>query len=126
MSESSSARDARLVKTDHALRHALLVLLDRKPLAQITIREIVAEAGVHYATFYRHHETKEALLEHVAADQIDELAKLALSVRDTADPETSYIVLFRYVSEHRNLWTTLLTGGAAGAMREELLRISGA
>ena len=122
--ESSSTPDARVVRTDHALRHALLVLLDRKPLAQITIREIAAEAGVHYATFFRHHPTKEALLDHVAADQIDRLVELALSVRDPQESGASYTALCRYVSEHRNLWTTLLTGGAAGAMREELLRVS--
>jgi len=122
--ESSSARDARIVKTDHALRHALLVLLDQKPLAQITIRDICAEAGIHYTTFFRHHASKEALLEHVAADQIDRLVELSLGVRDTVDTEASYLALCRYVSEHRNLWTTLLTGGAAGAMRDELLRVS--
>lgn len=120
----SSARDARLVRTDHALRHALLALLERKPLEQITIREIAAEAGVHYATFFRHHPTREALLDHVAADQIDRLVELALPVQDTVDLETALVALFAYVSRHRTLWTTLLTGGAAGAMRAELLRMS--
>ena len=122
--DSSSARYARVVRTDHALRHALLVLLERKPLEQITIREIAAQAGVHYATFFRHHPTKESLLDHVAADEIDRLVALALPVLDTGDTEASYIALFTYVSEHRKLWTTLLTGGAAGTMREELLRVS--
>jgi AcrR family transcriptional regulator len=120
----SSARDARIVRTDHALRHALLALLERKPLEQITIREIAAEAGVHYATFFRHHATKEALLEHVAADQIDRLVELALPVQDSVDTQAGFVALFTYVSEHRTLWTTLLTGGAAGAMREELLRMA--
>ena len=120
--EASSTRDARLVRTDHALRHALLALLERKPLEQITIREIAAEAGVHYATFFRHHPTREALLDHVAADQIDRLVALALPVQETTDTETAFVALFDYVSQHRTLWTTLLTGGAAGAMREELLR----
>lgn len=122
--ESSIARDARIVRTDHALRLALLALLERKPLEQITIREIAAEAGVHYATFFRHHPTKEALLDHVAADQIDRLVELALPVQDTADTETAFVALFDYVSRHRTLWTTLLTGGAAGAMRAELLRVA--
>ncbi len=110
------------MRTDHALRHALLALLERKPLEQITIREIAAEAGVHYATFFRHHPTREALLDHVAADQIDRLVALALPVQETTDTETAFVALFDYVSQHRTLWTTLLTGGAAGAMREELLR----
>lgn len=113
-----------MIRTDHALGHALLALLERKPLEQITIREIAAEAGVHYATFFRHHPTKEALLDHVAADEIDRLVGLTLPVLDTGDTRASYTALCSYVHDHRELWTTLLNGGAAGAMREEFLRVS--
>ena len=102
----------------------MLALIERKPLEQITIREIAAEAGVHYATFFRHHPTKEALLDHVAAEQIDRLVALSLPLFDRADSQAAVVALCTYVSEHRILWTALLTGGAAGAMREALLRIS--
>jgi AcrR family transcriptional regulator len=106
------------------LRNALLALLERKPLEQITVREIAAEAGVHYATFFRHHPTKEALLDDVAADQIDRLVELTVPILDSADAHAATLALCRYVQDHRTLWTALLTGGAAGAMRQELLRIS--
>lgn len=120
----SIARDARLVRTDLALRKAFLALLERKSLDQITIREITAKAGVHYATFFRHHETKEALLDHVAADQIDRLVELTVPILDTNDSLTAFVVLCTHVSDHRKLWTTLLTGGAAAALRAEYLRVS--
>jgi AcrR family transcriptional regulator len=116
--------DPRAKKSGLALRAALLALLERKPLEQITIREITAEAGVHYATFFRHHPTKEALLDDVAADQIDRLVELTLPVLDAVDWHASFLALATYVAEHRKLWTVLLTGGAAGAMRAELLRVS--
>ena len=121
---ASSVRDARVVKSSAAIRRALLALLERKPLEQITVREIAAEAGVHYATFFRHHPTKEALLDHVAAEQIERLVALALPLFDRVDSHAAVAALCAYVSEHRTLWTALLTGGAAGAMREALLRIS--
>jgi AcrR family transcriptional regulator len=117
-------RDARIVKTDQALRSALLALLERKPLEQISIRDIAAEADVHYATFFRHHPTKEALLDHVAADEINRLVGLTLQINDTVDTHAGFVALCTYVSEHREVWTALLTGGAAGAMRDELLRVS--
>jgi AcrR family transcriptional regulator len=120
----SSTPDPRAVKSGQALRAALLSLLERKPLEQITIREITAGAGVHYATFFRHHPTKEALLDDVAADQIDRLVALTLPVLDAAGSDASFLALANYVDEHRRLWTTLLTGGASAAMRAELLRIS--
>ncbi len=123
-SEVSSKVDARIVKTDEALRTALLGLLERKPLEQITIREIAAVAGIHYTTFFRHHATKEALLDHLAADQIDRLVALCMPVLDQLDSRAAFVAQCTYINDHRKLWSALLTGGAAGAMREELLRLS--
>jgi AcrR family transcriptional regulator len=120
----SSARDARAIKSSAALRQALLALIERKPLDQITVREITQEADVHYATFFRHHATKEALLDSVAAEQIDRLVGLTVPILDNVDSHAAIVGLFLYVDAHRLLWTALLTGGAAGAMRDELLRIS--
>ncbi len=120
----SSVTDPRAIKSGQALRAAMLRLLERKPLEQITIREIAAEAGVHYATFFRHHPTKEALLDDVAADQIAQLVGLTLPVLDEAGGDASFLALAAYVNEHRSLWTILLTGGAAASMRAALLRIS--
>lgn len=121
---SANLADPRAKKSGQALRTAMLTLLERKPLEQITIRAVAAEAGVHYATFFRHHPTKEALLDEVAADQIDRLVELTLPVLDAVDWHASFLALATYVEEHRKLWTVLLTGGAAGAMRAELLRVS--
>ncbi|MET0269807.1 MAG: TetR family transcriptional regulator [Sphingomonas sp.] len=115
------AADAR---ANPALRRALLALLERKPFERITVRDITAEAGVHYATFFRHHPTKQALLDHVAADQIDGLVALALAVLDRFDSHASVSALFTHIGERRALWSALLTGGAAGRMRDELLRIA--
>jgi AcrR family transcriptional regulator len=118
---ASSARDPRAAKSDLALRGALLSLLETRSFNQITVREICAEAGVHYATFFRHHQTKEALLDHVAADEIDHLVSLTLPVLDTVDSLAAAVATCAYVDEHRALWTALLTGGAAGTMRKKLL-----
>lgn len=117
----AAVRDARAVRSGAALRDALLALLERKPFDQITIREICAGAGLHYATFFRHHPSKEALLDAVAADQIGTIVDLALAPEDGVGPE-GWRVLCRYVEEHRALWAALLNGGAAAAMREEWLR----
>ncbi len=115
------ARDPRQLRTDIALRGALLSLLERTPFDQITVREICTIAGVHNATFFRHHATKEALLNHVAADQIDRLVELTLPIGQGLE---GFRALAAYVDEHRLLWTALLTGGASGTMRAELLRVS--
>lgn len=121
---SSGSKDARAVRSGLALREALLSLLTHKPFDQITIREITAEAGVHYATFFRHYPTREALLDDIAREQIEQLNKLTMAVRDASDTQTGFHALCAYVGNHRPLWSTLLNGGAGAAMREEWVRQS--
>ncbi|MET0365153.1 MAG: TetR/AcrR family transcriptional regulator, partial [Sphingobium sp.] len=85
------------------------------------MREIVAEAGVNNATFFRHHADKKALLDHVAQKEIDQLVAASLP---SGHGLKGYKALCDYVDNHRHLWRALLTGGAGGAMRERYMRIS--
>lgn len=124
LSLPAEVTDARMLRTRAALRAALLALIEREPFDRITVRDIVAEAGVGYATFFRHHPTKAALLDDIAAEQTRRLMALTLPVLDSADTRATSIALCTYVDEHRGLWSALLTGGAAGAMREEFARLS--
>jgi len=106
------------------LRSALLALLERKQFAQISVREIVAEAGIGYATFFRHHASKEELLDEIAAEQIEHLMSLALPLLEERNTRASCVALCQYVGEHRALWSALLTGGAAGTLRVEFIRLA--
>lgn len=120
----STARDARAVRTREALRAALLQLLEIEPFEQITIRHIASAAGIGYTTFFRHHPTKESLLDDLAAVQIGRLIGLTMPRMEIGNTRVASEALFAYVDEQRRLWSTLLTGGAAGALREEFLRIA--
>ncbi|SFF85355.1 transcriptional regulator, TetR family [Novosphingobium sp. CF614] len=110
------------MRSGTALREALLRLLERRAFEQITVRDICAEAGVHYATFFRHHASKEALLDHVAADQMARLVELTMPIKESGDDRRAILVLCRYVEDHRVLWSVLLNGGAGATMRAEWLR----
>jgi AcrR family transcriptional regulator len=120
----SIAQDARAVRTRESLRRALLNLLEKKALEEISIRDIAAAAGVSYTTFFRHHTTKEALLDEIAAEQIQRFVELGWPNIEASDTRAASLTLCAYVDEHRQLWSTLLTGGAANALRAELLRIA--
>ena len=121
---SSRSKDLRAVRSGLALREALLTLLPQKPFEQITVRDICVEAGVHYATFFRHHQTKESLLDDIAKDQIRQLIKLTMAIREADEYRPGFRALCQYVADHRELWAILLNGGAGSAMREEWLRQS--
>ena len=62
-------------------------------------------------------------LDQIAADQIKCLVELALPVVESSDRHAVHIALCNYVDEHRALWKTLLTGGAAPTLKAELLRL---
>src|ERR1700743_3237157 len=119
-----TAKDARAVRTREALRNAMLQLLALKPLDKITILDICETAGIGYTTFFRHHPTKESLLDDVAAGEIAHLIGLTMPIAVAGEVYAAGIALFNYVNEHRELWSALLTGGAEGAMRNEFLRLS--
>src|ERR1700722_10801544 len=118
----TTGTDARMVRTQAALRRALLKLLELKHFDQITVRDIAAEAKIGYATFFRHHESKWELLKDAAGEEIGRLMALGLPLLVADDMRGSALALCKYVSEHRAIWSALLTGGAAGAMREEFIR----
>lgn len=102
----------------------MLKLLDDKPLDGITIREIAATAGINYTTFFRHHTSKEELLNEIASAEIRTLFEMTLPTLDATDTRASALALCRYVAEHRTLWSRLLTGGAATRLREEFIRLT--
>lgn len=120
-SASSKAPDPRQVRSAAALREGLLKLLERKHLDEITVREIVAEAGVNNATFFRHHSDKKSFFDRIATEEIDRLVAVSLPFGHSLD---GYVVLCEYVSRHYVLWRALLTGGAGAAMRERYMRVS--
>ncbi|KHK92757.1 transcriptional regulator [Novosphingobium malaysiense] len=118
----STAKDARALRSSAALREGLLSLLEHKAFDQITIRDICAKAGVHYATFFRHYPSKEALLDGLAAQQIETLVDLTLPIKDEVGDRASFDALCDYVQQHRALWSVLFNGGAGATMRAEWLR----
>lgn len=109
--------DARAARSREALRRALLGLIAHKGFAQISIRDITNAAGVSYPVFFRQFGSTEELLADIATGEIQDLLSLPV-----ADARTSAQGICRYVQERRQLWKTLLTGGAASVMRSEFIR----
>ena len=88
----------------------------------VPIREITARAGTGYATFFRHYPDKEALLGDVASQEIANLIAMVLPILSSASSAETTTALCRHVAKYRKLWSALLTGGAAGILREEFIR----
>lgn len=120
----STASDARAVRSREQIRNAFLRLLETIPLNEITIRAICAKASLNYVTFFRHYQTKESLLENIAADEVKQLVELTLPVFNAENTAAAAVTLCTFVDNHRKLWTTLFVGGAAESVRRHLIDLS--
>lgn len=108
-----------------ALRAAFLELIGSRALETISIKDICDHAGLSYPTFYRRFASKEELLASIAAQEVRQLISLSPGGGDTPERRRgSSAAMCEYVEAHRTLWRTLLTRGAAGAMRQEFMRVS--
>lgn len=121
MTSDASTTDARQVRTRAKLLRAMLTLLERGPFEGITVRALAAEAGVGYATFFRHYASKEALLDDLAADEISDLLARAMPLLSTENSRSACVALFAAISPRKTLWRALLTGGAAPLLREQFI-----
>lgn len=59
--------------TKKAIKAAFLALLDEKPLAKITVRDIVEKCGVNRNSFYYHFADIPALVEEIVTEEADEI-----------------------------------------------------
>jgi AcrR family transcriptional regulator len=109
--------NVRMLRSRATLRRALLTLLNRAAFDSITIRDIIREAHVSSATFYRNYETKADVLEDVAAQEMTALIEVAIPVMAAEGTHEEAMALCRYVNCHRELSNALFIGGAACAMR---------
>jgi AcrR family transcriptional regulator len=122
--QTGKTRDARQLRSDAALRAALIALIGRQPYDKITVRDIVAEAGVGYATFFRHYPSKDAMLDAIACEEIAEMLARTAPLLDPADTRRTCLVLADHVGARREVWSALLTGGAATHLREQFERLA--
>lgn len=116
--------DVRAQRSVEALKDAFLKILEEKPLDQISIKEITDTAGLSYPTFFRRFASKEDLLKNIATEEVRIALTLGQSAISRRNSQLSGEALCFFVQEHRQLWTALLTGGAASFVREEFIRIA--
>lgn len=116
--------DPRAVRTRKAMEDALLKLLETRPFESLTPRDITDEAGLAYGTFYRHHSSKEAMLEELARREVARLYNHAIDHMEVDGPRAATELMCRRFQERKALWSALLNGGARTLIREELLQAS--
>ena len=99
--------DRRVARTRRLLAAALVELVQDHAYETISIRDITDHADIGYATFFRHYESKDALMLDVFAHIITELE--ALHDREASDAfEQEGLHFFQHVADHEALYRSIL------------------
>lgn len=61
--------------TKKAIKETFIKLLNQKPLAQITVKDIVQECGINRNSFYYHYEDLPSLVEEIMMEEADRLVE---------------------------------------------------
>lgn len=124
---SGDASEPRAARTLQKLSDALLRLLAREELAEVSVTELCREAGVHRTTFYGHYAGVEDLAAAVFAGLLDDLSAVSLTSEhlETADEISRTYVgtlenLLARVAEARPVYRALFSAQFSGGFRAQL------
>lgn len=123
-------KQARSRKTRDALIAAAWKLLQSHPWADISINDIVKLGGSSVGAFYSRFKDKEALLEALAAEWLEERwshrAQGFASLKPDAD-YAAYAILgsYQHLLRYQNFWRAVLVKGATDPVFWEPFRASG-
>ena len=106
--------DLRVLRTRRLLREALIALVISRGYEPVTIRDITQEAQVGYKTFFRHYESKDALLQSIIDEIIDEFQQVLLSPTVPNASEINTLSSVRFAKEHAQLLQVILRSPASG------------
>jgi len=94
--------DRRVRKTKRALREGLAGLLVDKSIQNITVKELTDKVDIHRSTFYATFADIYDLYNQIEEAVIQEISNI-FSENSTVDSKTFYEILFRYISDNRNV-----------------------
>jgi AcrR family transcriptional regulator len=100
----SSGQERRRRRTQRALQNAAIALVGRRGLAEVTVEEIAAAAGVSRRTFFNHFPTKAAALFDPDPSDAERLAQLLSAASGSDEPwRALQSALVSFVAGHENV-----------------------
>jgi len=115
--------DRRTQRTRARLQQALIELIMEKGYDAISIRDITERANVGYATFFRHYDSKEALLADAFEQSVSELVMLLQSLGGSS-PEEEGRLIFEHVGANHDLYRVFLRGEGTQVLVDQVMRES--
>lgn len=122
----SSSDDRRIRKTKKVLKESLAILLLKKNINNITIKELVDLADVNRGTFYLHYRDIYDMLVQIETEMLNDLEKISMKfpaglLNESAQP---YICeIFQYIADNQTFCRMLLSPHGDMAFVDKLKKL---
>ncbi|MCM3728409.1 TetR/AcrR family transcriptional regulator [Neobacillus cucumis] len=112
--------DRRIVKSQVAIKNAVIELMSEKSFDDITIQDIADRADVNRGTIYLHYTDKYDLLDKMIEEHMDNLRELCQSASEMTFEEGNY-VWYEYFERNYLFFSTMLASKGAPSFRSRFL-----
>lgn len=116
--------DRRILKTQEALKKAVIELMTEKNFDDITIQDIADRANINRGTIYLHYQDKYDLLDKLIESHLKELYEMEEWACEL-DWNDALVPYFEYFEQHFLFFSTMLASkdakGAPSSFRTQLL-----
>ncbi|MCM3626285.1 TetR/AcrR family transcriptional regulator [Paenibacillus glycanilyticus] len=112
--------DRRKLKSQEAIKTALLALMSKKKFDQITMQDISDKANVGRRTIYLHYLDKFDLLDQIVMEHINELRNICESASGMSFADGS-LIWFDYFERNYDFFSTMLRSKEVNSYRTRFL-----
>ena len=114
--------DRRILKSQDAIKTALIELMSDTKFDHITIQHIADRANVGRRTVYSHYLDKYDLLDKLIEEHINELRRLCRAAAELSFVEAN-LIWFEYFEDHYSFFATMLASKGATTFRSRFLEL---
>lgn len=122
--------DRRVRRTRTQLRQQLLLLMQEKPVQQITVKELCDRCDINRGTFYLHYKDVQALLASIETELMEQLEQML----DSLDPHTmrfssksvpspELCSVFEFIADNADVVRVLLCDGQDSAFLAQVMDV---
>jgi AcrR family transcriptional regulator len=112
--------DRRILKSQEAIKKAVIELMSEKNFDQITIQDISDRANVSRRTFYLHYMDKFNLLDKLIEEHINEMSEIC-ELTSEAEYKDANLPWFEYLEKNYLFFSTMLASKGAPYFRSRFV-----
>lgn len=98
------------IRSKKMIRDALITLLEKSSLSEITITDIVNTAGINRGTFYNHYSNPIEVLEEIKNELFDKLTESIRINIEKGDLDSFLDMMMEYFRKNEDLYRKILKG----------------